>query len=104
MSYDLHIGSKSNNEFRLALDESIHSSLFHFLSGKNLSLPYLRRLEDYYQDSSFTFNELPRLILELNQLADDSKLSEKIMLWLNQFEKLAIEAIKNKAEIFGFCD
>ncbi len=72
---DIHIGKSKDTAAktrpRFQLSENVHRKVVARIGNQKATFPKLWKLEDYYADASFTTEELPKLIEEIDKTIRD---------------------------------
>ena len=69
MALDVMAGDPTDMSPWIAVDEEVHSRVFAYLHP--LKWPQASRMEDYYTDVCYDIGELPALLTELEDIADE---------------------------------
>ncbi len=104
MSYDFQIDNNIDENSQYSLEVEIHSSIFKFIRGNNLSLPFVNRFSDYYSDSKFSEEELSSLVGEIESLESHFASSASALTALKEIKKLACQAFAKDGVLRGYCD
>jgi hypothetical protein len=108
MTLDIHLAHNRRDAERstpkLNVDYHVHTEIFSLWSQQKMALPpLLTRFSDYDADAVYSATDLPSLIEELRAI-NSSKLSTAARSLIAELIRLSEEAIRNKSNLYFFCD
>lgn len=107
MALDIHIGaSKAKAEKlypSLSLEEEIHEVLFNSDNKWINKLLWLKKMEDYYKDVFYSYEDLGELKKEIKEVVPKFK-DKRVVDFLEQFLKVCNLAEEKANNIYCFSD
>jgi hypothetical protein len=108
MALDLHIANNrkeaSYNRSGASLDLPSHRLIFSRLPLASDKFPLFKKLENYYEDTNYSAEELADLIDEVRQIKELLSENKELTRQLNELLITCDRALKEGLSIWVFCD
>ena len=108
MALDFHIGNNqeeaSYNHSDASFDLQSHRLIFNRLALADDKFPLFKKLENYYEDTNYSAEELANLIDEVRQIKELLSENKELASQLNELLITCDRALKEGLSIWVFCD